>query len=199
MLQADRRVFGQSYVANVSSCDGFAAFRGEKPDHTAVEYFQGISQFRQPGLPTRLPAAQKDELRQLPEITAYDQDITEAPDEERRNRAKRDRQNALRKVEKTALKEYRQDRLGKLRRERLLKGSRSQAPGEDPNPLNVFIPEKGRLADRMVSASPASSEEKLEVMRDMRSLLTTRLDVFYRPGEVPQDGECPYCNMVLER
>lgn len=53
---ADRAVFGRSYVANVSSCDGLAAYLGEQPDHTVVEYFQGIGRFREPGLPTRLPS-----------------------------------------------------------------------------------------------------------------------------------------------
>ncbi|KAI8682541.1 hypothetical protein NCS56_00377300 [Fusarium sp. Ph1] len=197
VLHADRRVFGQSYVANVSSCDGFAAFRGEKLDHTAVEYFQGISQFRQPGLPTRLSAAQREGVRRLPEILMYDKEIAQAPDENSRSRVKRERQNALRKAEQTALRRHRQDSLAKLRRERL-EGRLSQAPSEDPDPLKALIPERGRIAEKMASTSPASDEVKLEVMRDMLSLLRTSGGVFYRPGEVPKNGKCPYCDTALE-
>ncbi|RMD39438.1 hypothetical protein DV735_g5698, partial [Chaetothyriales sp. CBS 134920] len=149
VLHADRRAFGQSYVVNVSSCDGFAAFRGEKLDHTAVEYFQGISQFRQPGLPTRLSAAQREEVRRLPEILMYDKEIAQAPNENSRSRVKRERQNALRKAEQTTLRRHRQDSLVQLRRERLLEGRPSQAPSEDPDPLKALIPEKGRIADKM--------------------------------------------------
>ncbi|KAG7415409.1 hypothetical protein Forpe1208_v006918 [Fusarium oxysporum f. sp. rapae] len=67
LTQADKAVFGQSYTADTSSCDGLSAFLREKPDHRAVKYFQGLTQFRHEGLPTQLPAALKDEKLKLEE------------------------------------------------------------------------------------------------------------------------------------
>jgi hypothetical protein len=39
------------------------AFLDEKADHREVEYFQGLEQFREQGLPYQLPAAQHDKLQ----------------------------------------------------------------------------------------------------------------------------------------
>lgn len=56
LTQADPRVFGQSYVANCSSVDGQAASRDEESDERHIEYFQGLEQFHEDGLPDKLPA-----------------------------------------------------------------------------------------------------------------------------------------------
>ncbi|KAG5787880.1 hypothetical protein H9Q69_013047 [Fusarium xylarioides] len=68
LTQADKAVFGQSYTADTSSCDGLSAFLRHQPDHTAIEYFQGLSQFRHEGLPTQLPAVLKDKTSRHPEV-----------------------------------------------------------------------------------------------------------------------------------
>ena len=48
--------------------DSQAAFLGEDPNRAHIEYFQGVSQFLEPGLPPHLPAAMKYSLEQHPDI-----------------------------------------------------------------------------------------------------------------------------------
>ena len=62
ITQNDPRVYGQSYVANTSSCDGRRAFLDEAAQHDHVEYFQGFSKFREKGLPWTLPAEKEAAL-----------------------------------------------------------------------------------------------------------------------------------------
>lgn len=197
ILHSDTTIFGQSYVAFVSSCDGFAAFMREKPDHTAVEYFQGISQFWQPGLPTKLPAALRAEVKGSQEIAEYDRKIREAVDNGVKDRATKDRQNAFKRLKKRALDLHRTERMKELRRERLIHGMPS-TPSDDPDPLDELIPEKGRITKAMLSDSPLSEELESSIMQDMLSLSTNPWSVFYRPGEVPLDGACPYCRTNME-
>lgn len=84
LTQADKTVFGQSYTADTSSCDGLSAFLREKPDHRAVEHFQGLTQFRHDCLPTRLPAALKDEVGHNSEIVEWDRKIAQTSDAQTR-------------------------------------------------------------------------------------------------------------------
>lgn len=98
-------MFGQSYIARISSCDGFAACLGEKPDHYAVDYFQGLEQFWQPGMPVRLPTFLRQQVRQAPELI----DITEKMKcctGGELEALKRDRINTLARLEKAALLSY---------------------------------------------------------------------------------------------
>ena len=44
------------------------AFLGEEADHRHVDYFQGLEQFREHGLPCELPAANTDELENDPSL-----------------------------------------------------------------------------------------------------------------------------------
>ena len=50
-------------MANCSSVAGMRAFLDEEADHREVEYFQGLEQFREQGLPCQLPAAERDKLQ----------------------------------------------------------------------------------------------------------------------------------------
>src|SRR3954454_1512318 len=62
LTQSDPRVF-REYVANCSSVAGMSAFLDEKADHREVDYFQGLEQFREQGLPYQLPAAEREKLQ----------------------------------------------------------------------------------------------------------------------------------------
>jgi hypothetical protein len=41
------------------------AFLDEEADHGEVDYFQGLGQFREQGLPCQLPAAERNKLLHL--------------------------------------------------------------------------------------------------------------------------------------
>jgi hypothetical protein len=64
LTQADRSIFGRSYVAQTSQ----SAFLGRAPDYTVVEYFQGLETFREAGAPPSLRSAIRVELEQNPEV-----------------------------------------------------------------------------------------------------------------------------------
>ncbi|KAK3898146.1 hypothetical protein C8A05DRAFT_38281, partial [Staphylotrichum tortipilum] len=96
-------IFDAFYAGNVSSCDGGAAFRNEKPDHSVPEYFRGIGQFRELGAPTQLPASMDSAIQQNPAVVELD---TQARD-------------AATSAERTAILTAKKNLLKKLRREGL--------------------------------------------------------------------------------
>lgn len=81
LTQADPRIFGQSYVANVSSVNGRAAFLGEQTDHSHIDYFQSLEKFREPGLPCELPAHIEESLRQDPRRQELESEVRQCTDE----------------------------------------------------------------------------------------------------------------------
>ncbi|KAG4258505.1 hypothetical protein FPRO03_03459 [Fusarium proliferatum] len=194
LTQADKAVFGQSYTADISSCDGMSAFLREKPDHRAVEYFQGLTQFRQEGLPTQLPAALKEEVSRDAELLVWDQIILQA-DGNIQNEARQKRQKVLRRLEKRKLEEYRRECSSRLMKENLFNGR--QATNSDPHPLHKLRPEIGRLAEKMIMVSPASQQDRNDAMHDMQSLLAAP-PVFYRQHEEPVNGRCSYCSEEMQ-
>ncbi|CVK92452.1 uncharacterized protein FMAN_07348 [Fusarium mangiferae] len=193
LTQADKAVFGQSYTADISSCDGMSAFLREKPDHRAVDYFQGLAQFRQEGLPIRLPTALKEDINRDAELLAWDQKIAQA-DESTCKKAKQKRQKVLERLEKRKLEEYRQECSSRLMRENLFNDQ--QATIADPHPIHKLRPEIGRLAEKMTRTSPSSQQDKVDAMHDMRLLLAAP-PIFYREHEEPKNGRCPYCSIEM--
>ena len=75
LTQADPRIFGQSYVANMSSVDGQAAFLGERVDHSHIDYFQSLERFREQGLPCELPAHVEARLTQDPRLQEIEAEV----------------------------------------------------------------------------------------------------------------------------
>jgi hypothetical protein len=68
-MQGDLNVLDQSYVVDCSSVDGMEAFLRGPAEHRHVDYFQGLEQFREHGLPSELPAAKSDKLGDDPGLT----------------------------------------------------------------------------------------------------------------------------------
>lgn len=171
---------------------------GEEPDHTAVDYFQGLNRFWQPGLPTALPAASEADLENDPLIRELNRKIQEAVDDDSKNAAKRDRKNTLKRMRSSALKMHREEIMRERRQIRLERGIDASTPEGDPDPLNELIPERGRIAQAIASDQPISPEIELSLMRDAQYLLTTSWTVFYRPGETPQGTSCSFCQKDIE-
>ena len=166
---------------------------GEKSDHAAVDYFQGLSQFWQPNLPTQLTAELEAKIRESQEVIDHDKRIRNTADEMTRDREKKDRQNTLKRLRANALETYRAACLKDKRQERLLQKKDNTMDEQDP--LNEWIPEKGRLAMAIVSKSPLSCDAHRSLTSDVLFLLADQWTVYYRPGEAPrEDGCCPYCH-----
>ncbi|EWG46573.1 hypothetical protein FVEG_15996 [Fusarium verticillioides 7600] len=198
LTQADKSVFGRSYTADTSSCDGLSAFLGEKPDHRAVRHFQGITQFRQEGLPTQLPAALKDKINSNPEILEWDQKIAQASDDKAQKKFRQKRHKAFERLQRWTLEEYRRETSMLLKREKLLNGTCVKAPGPDPDdPIHKLRPEKVRLAEKMARTSPTTNQDRIDAMRDMLLLLSAPT-VYYRREEEPKDKKCPFCLKEIE-
>ncbi|PQK12981.1 hypothetical protein BB8028_0003g15960 [Beauveria bassiana] len=165
VLHNDNRIFGQSYVAFASSCDGLAAFMRETADHTAVEYFQGLHRFHQPGMPVRLPAALLAKVETSAELAEYDNKIHSAVSPNARTEAQRARKNAVKRLRKKTLQEYREECLKTLRKDRLINGC--HAANNTLDPLNEVFPEKRRVSEAMTS-----DLEEFSVIEDALRLLT---------------------------
>ncbi|UNI16754.1 hypothetical protein JDV02_003162 [Purpureocillium takamizusanense] len=196
ILHKDNKIFGTSYVAFVSSCDGFAAFMRESPDHSVIDYFQGLGQFWQPNLPTSLPASLERKVLEHPEIAACDRQIQNAVDEEARAKAMTARQNTIKRHRRSALKRHRVEAMEAKQHERLLHGVPSDVD-DDYDSLDDLIPEKSRLARAMDGTSALSCDEQLRYMRDALFLLENDWSVYYRPGEEPEKGTCRFCHKAL--
>lgn len=73
LIHHDPRIFGTSYVAHTSSVNGRNAFLDEPKSHIAVDYLQGLEQFREVGLPLRLPTQLWNEILTDSEVLRLDQ------------------------------------------------------------------------------------------------------------------------------
>ncbi|KAB8208175.1 hypothetical protein BDV34DRAFT_233690 [Aspergillus parasiticus] len=70
LAQKSKSVYGNDYLASCSAVDVVNnTLRGRTVDKTHVEYFQGFSQFHEPGLPRRLPIDEELDLDLDPELT----------------------------------------------------------------------------------------------------------------------------------
>lgn len=67
--------------------------------------------------------------------------------------------------------------------------------------MSLLVPERGRLAQRMVLDTPISPESKWFAIDDMHSLCSGDLSVLYLPDHQPVEGRCPVkcCQMDLDQ
>ena len=197
LTQADPRIFGQSYVANTSSVDGQGAFLGEDLDHSHIEYFQSLEKFHEPGLPCGLPA--HIEAAIMSEVTV--QKLQEQVQQESyRNPiamrdAKRELTSHLKTRRRLALRAY-QEQWVKSRRDhkvasRGLTNEQDAVRSDLVRSMSLLVPERSRLAQRMLSTEILSPEERWSAMDDIYSLCSRDLSVLYLPLHQPTDGKCP--------
>src|SRR5690606_37352921 len=123
--------------------------------------------------------------------------IAGASDDLAKAQARKERQNTIKRLEKKALEKLRSEQLKKKQDERLAGVKSDPNANAEPNLLNELIPERGRIASKMLSDRPIEIQDKAESIRDMQALLTCST-IYHRPGEVPQGGACPYCRTGLE-
>ncbi|KAK9414184.1 putative C2H2-type domain-containing protein [Seiridium unicorne] len=170
---------------------------GQQPDNSVPEFFQGLSLFREEGAPTKLSHKEEQNLLQSPKLHELDSKkgltAKEYLQSRRRILAKL-RRKKLASVQRQYITDKRDWKVltkGKIREE-----SSSWLSGLS----NVFriVPERARLAEKMRSRTPLSSEGSKEAMKDFFLLLTRDYGVFYRPGEAPVEGKCPFCQRSLD-
>lgn len=149
MTQADPRVFDQSYVANCSSVNRGAAWRGEQLDHSAIDYFQGYGQFRQEGLPCSLPTFVEEDIENDPIIQKLANEIQTAVTADTLAEAKRCLSNARRRRKRDRLPRYQREWIQERRDWQVT--TRGDETPDDPSKEDFFDdkcfwrPERGRL------------------------------------------------------
>lgn len=141
----------------MSSCDGFAAFLGEKPDHKAVDYFQGLEQFWQPGMPVKLPVALHQKVRQQPKLLDIINKMSAGSRKELES-LKHNESSAIARLEKEALLSYRKDCLESLQQDRLLHNCKPE--DSDLDPLGDAIPKRQRLTATICSDQSIGLEKE---------------------------------------
>ena len=211
LTHGDRRVFGQSYVANTSSVDGKGAFLGEKrkDENDHVDFFQSYSLYHEKGLPTEIPAARqatvlKDESLALlkSQVASMKKEGASTKD---LSKARRKVTCHLSKLLKKALKEYQSEWVGEQRDKKVTSlGQYESDDGVSSNlsgTISLMFPERKRLGEAMVSMEPVSDEVRRRNMEDLYLLISRDCSVVYRPGEEPNGGLCPVvgCSTDLSR
>ena len=160
------RIFGQSYVANTSSVHGQAAFLGEATDHSYIEYFQSLEKFREPSLPRELPAHIGDEVKQDEKVQELEEEVRQGSykDPAALRDAKRDLASYLRTRRRLALHEYQEQWVQSRLDWKVITRGKEQTNDlvrtDLVRSMSLLIPERGRLAQRMVSNAPLSPESR---------------------------------------
>jgi Protein of unknown function (DUF3435) len=205
LIQSDPRIFGAKYVAQCSSVNGQDAFRGEKTDHRHIEYFQSVSKYREEGLPCQLPAHLEEDIQRDPIICELASQVQTASSDDATRNAKRALANALRQQRRVRLDAY-QEQWIKDRRDWKIK-TRGEEAAKNPSKtdfvrdLSVWMPERERLAKRIASDRPLTSDEMWLAMRDLYSLCAKDQIVLYLPQVTPVDEACPVkdCKIAVKR
>jgi hypothetical protein len=203
LTQADRRIFGRSYVAQTSSVDGQSAFLGKPADHSVNEFFQGLEMLLEEGAPTSLPKAMRADLERDPAaaaLKAREEAAQAAQDAREADAAKKDRLRLLNRLERKAFTTYQKEWIKKRRAEKVLsRGRVSSAVDTEVSRLCLLIPERARIAAMTEQNSPLPLDKVREALRDLVALCKRDYTVFFLPGEEPLNGRCPVCDQEMQR
>ena len=206
LTQADPRIFGQAYVANTSSIDGQGAFLGETLKHKHIDYFQGLDQFREPGLPCELPARLEETLKQNPRLQELGEEVRQCPREcpTALKHSKQLLASYWKTLQRVALYNYQEKWVQERRDWQVLTRGKEQHGdlhrADLVESLSLLFPERRRLAQRLASDAVMTSEERWLAMEDLYTLCTRDFSVLYLPGHRSANGRCPVecCQSDLE-
>jgi len=189
-------------MANTSSANGKRAFLDEEPNHEAVDHFQGLEQFREEGLPQRLPAQKEAEMSRHPEVTLIEQQLEHCDSEIHRDELRREIVNLLKRLKSLALKQYQKAWIKEQRDLRILTRGKLTTGG-DPTEEHILIslyPERQRISVFMKLDEGLTDIQMRQAGIDLYSLCTRDCTAVYRPGEEPTiDDKCPVCGCKMER
>lgn len=196
-------------MANCSSVDGQAAFRDEESDQRHIEYFQSLEKFHEDGLPDELPAHLEEELKQDPHLCELEAEVQTLRGAEGDNQAFSTAQRRLttfsKKLKRDALRLYQETWVQERRDWKILTRGKEVAEDNSKTELaqsiHKLFPERGRLAEKMASTSPLTTDEMWAALRDLHTLCLREPNVLYLPGSRPVDGACPVkrCERRMDR
>lgn len=209
LTQGDPRVFGQSYVANCSTVDGQAAFRGEESDQRHIEYFQSLEKFREAGLPSRLPSHMEEALTrdlQLNEMKGeLEMLVKQKAGIDTLTKVKKRHAAHFKALKTKALRRY-QDHWVKERRDwKILTRGKGKTPDHSKSDfvqsICQLIPERARVAQAMAAEDALDQDVMWLALQDLYALCVEDFTVLYLPECRPVDGACPSrcCQQQLSR
>ncbi|OQD85679.1 hypothetical protein PENANT_c009G09656 [Penicillium antarcticum] len=206
LAHRDPKTFPEHYQAHCSSIDTVSAVLDEKAETNHIEYFQGYTQFREPGLPVNLPAHIEESILMLPEIVELRSRIgelkkcdnqTDLPATKLRYR------NALVRQRRFELKRYQTSWVQARRDQKILNRGKEQ-PVSVTNDVciraqSLIMPEIARIATAMSRTTELSFEEKIMFVKDLQTQCSRDFDVVYLPNESPIHGACPAkaCQVII--
>ena len=209
LTQSDPRVFGDKYMANTSSVDGKRVFLNEAAQHDHVDYFQSFAKFCEKGLPTSLPAERDAAVRQDPQPLALKDRVCRLKKEAACSSDIKAAESKARSCQSSLMKKaLRQHQLEWVQDRRdwkvLTRGKgrlESDAKSDLFETMSLVFPERGRLAQAVISKEIASNEERRQMRKDLCSLIFRDYSVVYLPEEEPVNGLCPVaqCDMEMSR
>lgn len=181
--------------------DGHGAFLGEEADHRHIDYFQSVEQFRRTGLPVRLPAALKHELETNDAgLCKLKRDVQElkhssaAPATAKLREAEVQLRSYRTCIYRRRLDEYQRQWSKDRDRQDILHADKlpaTESRTDLTQQLCLLVPERGRLAQAIVTKAQLSWDEERQAMEDMVSLCRRDQTVLYLPGLGPDGGMCP--------
>ena len=121
-------------MANCSSVDGQAAFRGEESDHRHIEYFQSMEKFHEEGLPDKLPAHLEEDIHRDPELCSLEEEVhtlaRSGGRDKALSKAKQRYTNHLKKAKAKALRHYQEHWVRERRDWNILTRGKEAAQGK---------------------------------------------------------------------
>lgn len=103
--------------------------------------------------------------------------------------------NYCKKIERDALRQYQESWIQERRDWKVLTRGKEVAKDNSKTELvqsiYLLFPERGRLAKKMASACPLTSDEMWDALRDLYTLCLEDSNVLYLPGSRPMDDACP--------
>ena len=190
-------------MANTSSANGKSAFLREPASYEAIDYFQGLEQFREEGLPQHLPTKLEAELCQNSEIIRLKLEISNANlDPDQVAQLGRDLRNLMKRLRNKALEQYKKEWVKDRRDWKIL--TRGKSTGhcnlDRTHILIILFPERRRIAELMQRDESLNDTETRQANLDLCTLCIRDCTVVYRPGEEPTtNGKCPVCHQDINR
>ncbi|KAJ6019330.1 hypothetical protein N7522_001397 [Penicillium canescens] len=208
LAHRDPKTFPEHYQAHCSSIDTVSAVLDEKAETKHIEYFQGYTQFRVPGLPVNLPAHIEESILLLPELVELRSRIGELKkcnNQTDLRVTKLRYRNALVRQRRSELKRYQTSWVQARRDQKILNRGKEQ-PVSVTNDVSIraqslIMPEIARIAIAMSRTTELSFEEKIMFVKDLQTQCSRDFDVVYLPNESPIHGACPAkaCQVIITR
>ncbi|KAJ5593222.1 hypothetical protein N7537_010126 [Penicillium hordei] len=185
-----------------------SAVLDEKEETNHIEYFQGYTQFREPGLPVNLPARIEESILMLPEIVELRKRIGELKKCDNQTglpATKLHYRNALIRQRRFELKRYQASWVQARRDQKILNRGKGP-PVSVTNDVciraqSLIMPEIARIVAAMSRTTELSFKEKIMFVKDLQTQCSRDFDVVYLPNESPIHSAYPAkaCQAIIAR